>query len=306
MQRHALRDSVEVHDQRLFDRYMVMQWSAATRPTRGDDSIWLASFDAVTQRTQCTSHATRATVEHALIDELSAASNRSVFLGVDFPLGFPAGYAQRIASRGANFRATWAAITDAVDDDISNADNRFAAASRLNERSGSAPGPFWGCPADETTPALPATAPSSFGGLAEYRLTERRLRAAGRPSFSVWQLHGSSQAGRHAMLGIPMISRLVEHSRLGGRVRVWPFETGCDALPTRTTKHPIVIGEMRPSLFDLDVSGAQPMDAGVVLAASHHLAELDRTGRLAKMFAPDLSRDEAVVVEREEGWILWS
>ena len=285
---------------------MLVRWSAATRPTRGDDSIWLASFDAVTQRTNCTSHATRATVEHAVIEELSAASNRNVFLGVDFPLGFPAGYAQRVASRGANFRATWAAITEAVDDDISNADNRFAAASRLNERSGMAPGPFWGCPANETTEALPSAPPNSFSGLAEYRLTERRLRAAGRPSFSVWQLHGSSQAGRHALLGIPMISRLVEHPRLAGRVRVWPFDTGCDALPTRTTKHAIVIGEMRPSLFDLDVPGDQLVDAGIVLAASQHLAELDRTGRLANMFAPDLSRDEAIVVEREEGWILGS
>jgi precorrin-8X/cobalt-precorrin-8 methylmutase len=288
---------------RLFDRIVVVRWSAADAPTRGFDSIWRASIDVDSGELDCVNHATRTHAEKAITDELLSVPHERVFLGVDFPLGYPAGFAGRLAS-GANWRATWTSIASEVVDGVDNDDNRWEAASNLNGRAGMSPGPFWGSPAGVTLPSLTGDRPRTYFGLAEWRATEDRLHARGLDPVPVWQLAGEVPVGSRSLLGIPALRRLAEHRELARRVRVWPFETGCHPMPTMATPAAIVVGEVRDVAFDLDHQRSAVEDAAGSIGTATHLAELDRRGELGALFAPDLDREAMTVVEREEGWIL--
>jgi hypothetical protein len=287
---------------RIFDRIIVMRWSAATLPTRGDASIWHASMDVVGGRGDCVNIATRSQGERALIADLTAHVGR-VLVGFDFPFGFPHGFAGRIANQGANWRAAWSAVVAEVVDGSANDDNRWDAAERLNGRSGMSPGPFFGCPPDQARTNLPTDRPATFFGL-ESRLAQRRLRARGIRTESTWRLDGPRAPGSLSLLGIPMLRRLGEHPELSRRVRVWPFETGCTSTPTQGTVNPVVLAEVWPDTFEFADPSHSLADAAAAIGACQHLAGLDRAGRLGELFAPTLSPAETAAVEREEGWIL--
>ncbi len=289
-------------DRRLFDRYEMIHWSSASRPTRGDDTIWRAVRDAG-GHADCVNHVTRAHAIDALTGALAEAPDERVFIGVDFPLGFPVGFAGRLSQHG-NWRAVWAAIAGEIDDDGANANNRFHAADRLNVRAGMSPGPFWGCPSDHATSSLTVAKPSTLFGLQERRRAERRLVDRGSVVPPVWQLAGVGSVGSEALLGIAALRRLTEHPTLGRRIRVWPFDTGCDTDPTRGGAGAVVIGQVWPGAFDIDVDEHSLREVATVTGACAHLARLDAGGELGELFAPALSADEAHTVEREEGWIL--
>ena len=90
--------------QRLFQAYVMVDWSARSAPKTGDDSIWIGvSKRDVRFRQTYTAHnpATRAEAEkliHGLLDDLVRRSER-VLVGFDFPLGFPAGASARGSHR---------------------------------------------------------------------------------------------------------------------------------------------------------------------------------------------------------------
>ena len=290
-------------DRRLFDRYEMIHWTAASKPTRGDDTIWRASHDAVTGHVDCINHATRAHAVDALTEALLAKPDERVFIGVDFPLGYPLGFADRLSQNG-NWRAVWAAIAEEIEDDAANANNRFAAADRLNARAGMSPGPFWGCPVDQATSSLTASRPATLFGMQERRLAERRLVVAGHKVPPVWQLAGRGSLGSEALLGIAALRRLTDHPVLARRIRVWPFDTGCDPSPTRGSPGAVVIGQVWPGSFEIDVDEHSLRDVAVVMGMCKHLVRVDAAGELGALFAPSLTVDEARTVEREEGWIL--
>lgn len=292
-------------DTRLFDRYVMLRWSTADKPTRGDDSVWRVALDTATGEVDVVNHATRSDAVAALTQELLAvADDERIFLGVDFPLGYPAGFAERFARGGANWRAAWAAITDEVVDSPTNENNRFVAADRLNDRAGMSPGPFWGCPPGEAVGSLGADRPPTLFGLAEHRIVERRLAGAGIAMPTVWQLAGPGAVGGAALLGIPVLRRLSEHPTLARRVRIWPFDTGCDLIPTRGSTGAIVVAQVWPAAFARDEGTHALPEIAQLAGVCRQLAALDATGRLGERFAPALSVDEYKVVEREEGWVV--
>lgn len=288
----------------LFDRIVIVGWSDADAPTRGDNSIWRASIDVASGETQCVNHATRHLATRALVDEMGHTSGRKVFLGFDFPLGFPRGFARRLVGETANWRAVWTAVDVAVDDAPDNANNRYRAGAALNARAGMSPGPFWGCPADEDHGSVQPERPATFAGLPEYRIAEQRLARRGVSTPTAWQLHGPLSAGGRALLGMPLVRELAERSGLAKRVRLWPFETGCSDEPTRAAGDAVVIGEVWPWSYELDPRAHPLPDAARAISTAQHLAALDRAGALGALFAPNVRDDDLVVVEREEGWIL--
>ena len=288
----------------LFDRIVIAGWSDADAPTRGDNSIWRASIEVGTNEVACVNHATRQQATRALIDELATTAGRSVFVGFDFPLGFPTGFARRLVGATANWRAVWTAVDDVVEDHADNTNNRYGAGAALNARAGMSPGPFWGCPPDQDHGSVRPTRPETFAGLPEYRIAEQRLANQGVSTPTVWQLHGPLAAGGRALLGMPLVRELAERSGLAKRIRLWPFETGCTETPTRASSDAVVIGEIWPWSYELDPSAHPLPDAARAISTAHHLAALDRDGRLGELFAPNVREEDLIVVEREEGWIL--
>ncbi len=288
----------------LFDRVVVVDWSAASAPRRGRDSIWMATLDVGGRAVE--NLATRRTAERRIADLVDGGGGRRTLLGVDFSLGYPSGTAAALGLAGPPWRAMWALLEAEVSDGERNANNRFRVAAGLNRRAGDRPGPFWGRPPAQAVDGLSRTKPDGIE-LPEWRATERALRAHGRRPFSSWQLLGAGCVGSQSLLGIPVLERL----RRGGgdRVHVWPFTTGL-AVP-QVAPGDLVVAEVWPSLVDIEavdveaVAGRHPVrDAVQVEVLAGHLADLDRRGLLAKLFNPAVDAAVAESVIAEEGWVL--
>ena len=281
----------------MFDRFVVVDWSASSTPKLGRDSIWIADHDQSGVRV--TNVSTRAAAEDVLVELLASDSTSSVLIGVDFSLGYPEGTAASLGLTGTPWSAMWALLAESIVDDDRNANNRFAVAAALNAKLTGGAAPFWGCPPAQVSSTLAATKSCPPGGLAEWRTVEALLRAHGRRPFSSWQLLGAGAVGSQSLLGIPMIARLGE--RLGKRLDVWPFTTGFDT-PT-ADDGAIVVAEVWPSMLTIDTDGTV-RDAAQVAAMASCLAEADRDGGLDALWAPGLSSEEASAAIAEEGWVL--
>ena len=287
----------------LFDRFVVVDWSAAGSSKTGKDSIWIASLDAdgaqgaldADREVRLTNPATRRRAEQ----ELVAMSDRPVrtLVAVDASLGYPAGSAAWFGlGDDAPWRAMWRHLASTVVDDEANHNNRFEVAADLNRRGGDV-GPFWGRPVGSPLDGLDGRKPARFP-VPEYRCVEERLRTAGRRPASCWQLLGAGSVGGQSLTLIPILERLLASAR----VEVWPFTTGITA--PSVSAGTIVVAETWPTAFDLDVPVGRIRDAAQVDFVVRRLRDADATGELAAWFAPELDPARRALVESEEGWVL--
>jgi precorrin-8X/cobalt-precorrin-8 methylmutase len=280
----------------VFDRFVVVDWSANSTPKRGRDSVWIATRDAVDL--SVANPSTRHDAEAALVECLHRGG--PTLVAVDFSLGFPAGTADALGLDGGSWAATTTLLAEQVVDRADNSNNRFEVASALNERITGAPAPFWGCPPSRRTATLESTKPVGPQPLPEWRFVERLLRERGHRPFSSWQLLGAGAVGSQSLLGIPMIARLA--ARLGERVQVWPFADGLTV--PELDADSVVIAEVWPSMHPLAEAGPAVRDAQQVMAVADWLTALDRRDEVGELFAPDVPRELPTGVVDEEGWVL--
>lgn len=281
----------------MFDRFVVVDWSANSTPKRGRDSVWIATRDADGGLT-LENPSTRRDAERMLVDHLR--SGGATLLSVDFSLGYPAGTADALGLDGPPWSATAALLEEMTVDGANNANNRFEVASALNERISGSASPFWGCPPSRRTPTLVSTKPVGPGPVAEWRTVECRLRNQGRRPFSSWQLLGAGAVGSQSLLGIPMITRLA--GTFAGHLEVWPFN-GLHVPDVGAGS--VVVAEVWPSMRPLPATEAGDVrDAQQVVAVAEWLAGLDATDSLAELFTPIVPPDRRRTVIDEEGWIL--
>lgn len=296
----------------MFDRFVIVDWSANGRPKRGRDSIWVAVLDAAAGNGHgeplVVNPSTRARAERLLHDVLAERPGATTLVGVDFSLGFPAGTAAALGLGGTPWTAMWDLIDERIVDDASNVNNRFAVAGSFNATMTGGPAPFWGCPPSACTADLGPTKPREPGPVGEWRTVETVLRSAGHRPFSSWQLLGAGAVGSQSLVGIPVVRRLV--AGLGDRASVWPFTTGLAAPGVEPGA--VTFVEVWPSLFPLEPAVHDMRDAVQVTAVARRLAALDRVGGLAAWFIPDIATDIATdvgtvgrdAVVGEEGWVL--
>ncbi len=289
----------------LFDAYVIVDWSAASVPTTGADSIWYAEYRREESRAVAgdpVNAATRAEATANIADRVAclAASGRRVLVGFDFPFGFPAGTARALGLAGVPWQATWRMLGHAIEDADDNTNNRFELAEDLNGRISGEPFPFWGHPPTQRRQGL---APGRLrdhrpGEPAERRLCEDRVRRA-QP---VWKLAYPGSVGSQALTGIPRVMEIRNDARIAGTSGVWPFETGLADDPGKA----VVLAEVYPSLFGADPLDGLPKDAGQVTATARGLAALDDDGELRDLLAADsgLTEAERHAIETEEAWIL--
>ncbi len=281
---------------RLFDRVVVVDWSAASTPKWGADSIWIATVDRRGRRVE--NLPTRRVAEDRLAGLLDDAEGDRTLLGVDFSLGYPAGTAAALGLDGTPWRAMWTVLDAEIDDDGGNRNNRFRVAADLNALV-DGPGPFWGRPAGRRLPGLTPTKVHN-AAVPEWRAVEVALRSQGWRPFSSWQLLGAGCVGSQSLVGIPIVERV--RRRGGARVDVWPFTTGLEAPAPGWGG--LVVAEVWPSLVDIAAAPHQVRDAAQVDALAEWLTELDRRGRLGAAFAPVVDQPTERAAVAEEGWIL--
>ncbi len=300
---------------RLFDAYIIVDWSAAAKPTTGANSIWVGvrarnarlkfQFTSVNPRTRLEARTFIKDMANKLIGR-----GDKVLIGVDFALGYPAGTADAI---GLDTRDTapWAAmhahLASKVKEREDNSNARFALAAGLNYAISKGPHPFWGAPKKDVVSTL-AMKKGDFGAadsLSEHRLCEAWIKAnfAAYPK-SVWQLLGAGSVGSQAMLGIPTVAYLRDEIP---NTKVWPFETGFETLtPDSLANTQCVLAEIYPSTVQVTPNAGEILDQAQVRTLSEHLESLDSSGKLADAFGPpnSLSGREIHKITAEEGWIL--
>ena len=294
---------------RLFSAYVIVDWSAAAKPSTGADSVWIgvAKRD-VRFRLTFESHnpATRAEAEkllNSILDDFKKRSERAL-VGFDFPLGFPRGFAKALNLAGEHpWRATWDQLDKMVKDKADNTNNRFGVGSEINRRMTGGPFPFWGCPPKDalTTLQPKRTRAHEAGDLPEFRHADLAAKGAA----SIWKLYYNGSVGGQAILGIPAVRRL--KLARGEALKAYPFETGFKALTEADLDGvDVVVTEVYPSLYKAQPMPGEVKDQAQVRVTAEHFAKLDEAGKLGALFAPSKTAEPEVVAaaETEEGWIL--
>jgi hypothetical protein len=300
---------------RLFSAYVIVDWSAAAKPTTGADSIWIGVLKRdVRFRLTFESYnpATRGEAETrlaAILDDLKKRNERAL-VGFDFPLGFPRGLSKALSLPGeTRWRAVWDQLAKMVKDKVDNTNNRFGVGSEINRRLTGGPFPFWGCPPKDALTTLQPKRPREHGAddLPEFRYADEAAQSSvkGGGAHSIWKLYYNGSVGGQAIVGIPAVRRLKDAR--GETVRVWPFETGFKTLTEADLDGvATVVAEVYPSLIKAVPAAGEVKDLAQVRGLAEHFAKLDEAGKLGAIFAApkSLSEDAVVAAETEEGWIL--
>ncbi len=291
-------------NQRLFQAYVMVDWSAASKPATGPDSIWIGVLKRnVRFQMAFEAHnpATRADAEkqlNAILDELQRKSERAL-VGFDFPLGFPRGTAQALGLAGTPWRALLDFVAKEVKDKPDNANNRFQVGAKMNRLMTGEAFPFWGAPARDaqTMLSVKRVREHGAGDLPEFRLCEEAAKGAS----SIWKLYYQGSVGGQALVGLPVVKRL----RDSRATRIWPFETGWRALsPSDLDGVEAVFAEIYPSLLASKSAPGATKDEAQVRAACERFNSLDEKFQLGALFGPRRDDPQREVVENQEGWIL--
>ena len=298
----------------LFDAYIMVDWSAASKPVTGANSIWIGilakdarlklQFRAVNIDTRLKA---RAFLED-MVGKLTKRGDR-VLLGFDFSLGYPAGTAAALGLK-LDGKAPWQAMHEhlaaKLKDKPDNSNARYAIAAGMNYAISKGPFPFWGAPARDIVSTLGTTKPDfSNAPLPEYRIAEQHLRDAklGQPK-SCWQLAYTGSVGSQSLTGIPHVHALREG---WPAARIWPFEF--DPAEPLTEQNlsgvNVVITEIYPSLIRVKPESGETADEAQVRGIAHHFAALDEKGALSAAFSTAKSLEPAqnTKIQAEEGWI---
>lgn len=291
----------------VFDRYVVVDWSARNAPATGADSIWIADL-AASGEVRLDNPPTRQAAFERLAELFDHSRDQRLLVGFDASLGYPGGTSGLLGLDGTPWEAIWGLVAELATDDERNRNNRFTVAAELNRRIGVGSGPFWGCPRSYAGSSLAATKPKQFP-TEQFRIVERRLKLAGRHPASGWQLFGAGSVGGQTLT---LLARLAAaRAAYGHRVAVWPFTTGL-AVPD-VAPGGVVIAEVWPTLFypgrgghggHGGHGGAIVKDAAQVRATASRLRDADVSGQLRSWLAPSLDESQRLVVTDEEGWVL--
>ena len=294
---------------RLFSAYVIVDWSAAAKPSTGADSVWIgvAKRDLRFRLTfESFNPPTRAEAEKKLADILDDFKKRGerALVGFDFPLGFPRGFAKALNLTGEHpWRAVWDQLDKMVKDKADNTNNRFGVGSEINRRMTGGPFPFWGCPPKDALTTLQPKRTRAHGpdDLPEFRHADLAAKGAA----SIWKLYYNGSVGGQAILGIPAARRL--KLARGEAVKIWPFETGFKTLTEADLAGvEVVVAEVYPSLYKAQPQPGEVKDQAQVRVTAEHFARLDETGKLGAAFTigKTAAADVNLDAETEEGWIL--
>ena len=275
----------------IFDRIVMVDWSAAAVPTRGRDSVWIGEA-ARSPINMPTRSAAMAWLRDAARDTIIAG--RKLLIGFDFAFGYPAGVAVRF---GGGWQAVWSWLAARAHDADDNANDRFAVAADFNARFPGVDGPLWGVPPRRTVEGVAATSPPSPpAGIPARRAVERIVTNAS----PVWKLAYTGAVGSQTLLGIARLERWRRDRAFAGALAVWPFETEF----AHALDAPVTLAEIYPSLFPVTPGEGEVKDAAQVRTLAEGFVALDTADALRPHLAGPTDPRARAVALAEEGWIM--
>ncbi|MDG1198100.1 MAG: hypothetical protein P8O86_08795 [Actinomycetota bacterium] len=281
----------------IFDELTVIDWSSASRPTVGKDSIWIVS--KIADLTRLANPPTRTQAGNEIDSVIRATDvGHSRLIAIDVSLGLPSPFEEVVGPPGASWRDTWDLVNSKVSDAIDNTNNRFLAGSSLNAMLGEGRGPFWGHPTGRTYPELHPKRPNfpwSSRKIPEFRLCEQLMRSKKLAVQSTWKLAYPGSVGGQFLMAVPWLTAL---KKKHPQVKIWPFETG---FATRPQKGDIWVAEIWPSefprLFQHEVK-----DADQVISVLSFLSECNSSGKIKDLLLGPVDLPSAEIAQRAEGW----
>lgn len=275
----------------IFDRIVMVDWSAAAVPTTGRDSIWIGEAARAPINVP-TRAAAMAWLRDAARDAIG--TGRKLLIGFDFAFGYPVGTAARF---GGGWQGVWSWLADRAADADSNANDRFEVAADFNGRFSEVEGPLWGLPprraVDGVGPRKPAALPP---GIPARRVVERLVPSAS----PVWKLAYTGAVGSQTLLGIARLERWRRDPAFADTLAVWPFETEfADVL-----ERPVTLAEIYPSLFPVEQRADEVRDAAQVRTLAEGFAQLDAADALRPHLAGPSDPEARRLALAEEGWIM--
>lgn len=299
-----------------FDAYLMVDWSASSRPKTGKDSIWYCQSRRRPVRDQAeldkpqnppTRYDAYEKIRKILIE--NAAEGVRTLVGFDFPYGYPTSFAALVGLKSDKpWRAVWDFLARDVRDNDRNENNRGEVAAGLNKLISEDCFPFWGNGLNQEIPNLCkkkthcSTERHALWAMNEKRIVEERCRA-----HSAFKLSGAGSVGSQALLGIPYVKKLRDDPQLSDISGVWPFETGFTT-PASWAKQELMVvhAEIYPSIKKTFPEPEEVKDCAQVKALAQYFAEEDQCCLLGDLFAgpPDLTPEQREIIEGEEGWIL--
>ena len=277
----------------LFDRIVMVDWSAAAVPTTGRDSIWMA----VAEKGRLAGEPSNVPTRFEAMARLRAlcANGLRVLVGFDFAFGYPAGTASRFGTDG--WRSVWSWLAGHLMDGDDNANNRFETASRFNSRFPHVDGPLWGRPRSIAMEGVSAGKPAAMPNGIE---TRRRVETIVRSAQPVWKLAYPGSVGSQALTGIARLQRWRSEGAARSAVAIWPFETEF----SRRLERPVTVAEIYPSLFPIEARPDEVKDAAQVRTLAVGYSRLDATGTLEPHLGGPSDDQTRRTALQEEGWIM--
>jgi hypothetical protein len=292
---------------RIFDNYIMVDWSAASKPNTGNDSIWIGVFkrDVRLQlRFEYFNPPTRIAAYDKLQELLGAFSKRDdkTLLGFDFGLGFPSGTAAALKFEDMPQKAIYNYLSREIKDKPDNSNNRFSVAAMMNRIISGTAFPFWGCPPRDvlTTLQPKKTISHTDKTIAEMRICDLAAKA----SSSVWKLYSPGSVGSQTLTGIPYVNLLLKN--VAG-AKLFPFDTGLRPLDKNDLDGVnVIITEIYPSMLKTKPIDGEAKDLTQVRAIGEYFAALDDADKLGNLFGGLAKIDETqkIAIESEEGWVL--
>ncbi len=281
----------------MFNGYIMVDWSAANRPTTGANSIWVAEL--IGGKKNIENFSTREETYDYLIDIISKTKEKQrLLIGLDFAFGYPADAYDKFNCenknvKNKNWKYLWTLISAQITDNHRNKNNRFEVAGKLNThfKGGN---PFWGHNVAHNFNNLVNNPPPENYGIVLPR--EKRCIDTLTNGKSVWNIYNPGSVGSQTLMGIPTLQKLKER----GDCCVWPFQD------LDETKH--VIAEIYPSIWD--IQGDHDInDANQAYTVAKNIAYLDKNELLQNFLnAPfDYERDNKINegdITKKEGWML--
>ncbi len=289
---------------RLFDNYIMIDWSAASKPNTGSDSIWIGVLkrDVRLQlRFEHFNPPTRKEAIEIIINELQGFEKRGdkTLVGFDFAFGYPKGTALALGIE-ANWRGMSGFLSKEFIDKPDNDNNRFQLASKMNRLMSGANSPFWGTPPKFVNSFLSAKKPAALAKIPEMRIAD----IDGSVASSVFKLYAPGSVGSQTITGIPYVAKLREKFP---NSRIWPFEIGFEPLNREGLENiDIVFAETYPSMLKTKPLAGETKDLAQIRALALHFAELDDGHKLGAVFGGKrkFSDEEIEKITSEEAYIL--
>lgn len=299
---------------RLFDAYIMVDWSAANKPVSGANSIWIGTLakDARLKfQYRGVNIPTRMKARQFIEDMVAKLTGRGdkVLLGFDFSFGYPAGTAKALGldlSSHKPWEAMQIHLAGKIREKADNSNGRYAVAAGMNYAISKGPFPFWGAPKRDQVSTLTGTKPDFSGQTPpEFREVETFMRAhkLGAPK-SAWQLAYVGSVGSQTIMGLPHVHAL--RSSLPN-AKIWPFETGLQPLEADDLEDvSVLMAEIYPSIIETKPEKGEVPDEAQVREIAHFYSEMDAKGQLKNAFgaknAPENDKISGIIAE--EGWIL--